>query len=170
MTSPKPTGRLEKSETGAKLMLERTFEGTAEDVWQSLTDPARTARWFGPWEGEGGVGNTIRVQMVFEEGKPWCNVRIDACEPPRRLGFYMKDDYGEWNLDLSLSSTGDTTKLTFVQALKDPKEAENTGPGWEYYLDMLVASRTGAPLAPFSDYYPAQKEYYAAEAGRIDVR
>jgi uncharacterized protein YndB with AHSA1/START domain len=165
--NPKPSGRLEKTETGAKLILERRFRGTAEDVWQSLTDPASTARWFGPWEGESGAGNTIRIQMVFEEGKPWCNARIEACEPPRRLGFYVKDDYGEWRLELTLASKGDTTTLTFVQLLTNAAEAENTGPGWEYYLDLLVASRLGTPRPLFTDYYPAQKAYYAAEIARL---
>jgi uncharacterized protein YndB with AHSA1/START domain len=167
--SRKPTGRLEKTETGANLILERSFRGSVEDVWQSLTDPASTARWFGAWEGEPGVGKTIRVQMAFEENKPWIDARIDACEPPRRLGVHVKDDHGEWRLNLTLVQAGDTTTLTFVQALDQPKEAENNGPGWEYYLDMLVASRSGEPLAPFSDYYPAQKQYYAAEVSRLDA-
>ena len=34
------------------------------------------------------------------------------------------------------------------------------GPGWEYYLDLLVASRDGGPAPAFDDYYPAQKAYY----------
>ena len=36
----------------------------------------------------------------------------------------------------------------------------SVGPGWEYYLDMLVASREGDPQPSFDDYYPAQHEYY----------
>lgn len=163
----KPTGRLEKTATGANLVLERSFRGSAEDVWQSVTDSASSARWFGPWEGEAGVGKTIRVQMAFEEGKPWFDARIEACEPPHRLALHAKDDHGEWLLELSFATRGETTTLTFTQALKEPKEAENVGPGWEYYLDQLVASRIGEPLRPFGDYYPAQKEYYAAEAARL---
>jgi hypothetical protein len=34
------------------------------------------------------------------------------------------------------------------------------GPGWEYYLDMLVASREDLPTPSFDDYYPAMKPYY----------
>lgn len=29
-----------------------------------------------------------------------------------------------------------------------------------YYLDMLVAARSGQPLPDFGDYYPAQRAYY----------
>jgi hypothetical protein len=46
--SPTPTGRL----FGDDLVLTRTFRAPMADVWASLTDPARTARWFGPWQGD----------------------------------------------------------------------------------------------------------------------
>jgi hypothetical protein len=35
------------------------------------------------------------------------------------------------------------------------------GPGWEYYLDMLVAARDGLPTPSFDDYL-AMSDYYAA--------
>ncbi|BCJ55705.1 hypothetical protein Asp14428_71800 [Actinoplanes sp. NBRC 14428] len=78
-----PTGRL----LGNDLVLTRTFRAPVEDVWASITDPARTARWFGPWEGEAGVGRTVKVQMAHEEGRPWMDMVIDACEPPHRLAI-----------------------------------------------------------------------------------
>ena len=37
------------------------------------------------------------------------------------------------------------------------------GPGWEYYLDMLVASRDGQQAPDFGDYYPAMKEHFEAQ-------
>ncbi len=45
--SPTPTGRL----SGNDLVLTRTFRAPIADVWASLTDPWRTARWSGPWQG-----------------------------------------------------------------------------------------------------------------------
>ena len=50
--SPIPTGRLFRTDTGSDLVLSRTFRASAEDVWASLTEPERTARWFGPWKGD----------------------------------------------------------------------------------------------------------------------
>jgi hypothetical protein len=38
------------------------------------------------------------------------------------------------------------------------------GPGWEFYLDNLVASRSNGPLPDFNDYYPAQKAFYLEQA------
>ena len=44
--------------------------------------------------------------------------------------------------------------------------AESVGPGWEFYLDRLVAAETGGDVAAIDferDYYPAMVEHYRAE-------
>jgi hypothetical protein len=55
------------------------------------------------------------------------------------------------------------TELRFVQHLDEKVNVGDVGPGWEYYLDNLVASRDGAPLPKFEDYYPSQQAYYVAQ-------
>ncbi|MFK3978817.1 SRPBCC family protein [Micromonospora sp. NPDC050397] len=157
--SPTPTGRV----FGNDLVLTRTFRAPIADVWASLTDPGRTARWFGPWEGDAGPGRTIKVQLVQEEGEPWTDMTIDACEPPRRLAVSAVDEHGSWLLDLVLVEDAGVTELRFTQHLTETERVGDTGPGWEYYLDLLVASRDGQPAPKFDDYYPAMKEYYEAQ-------
>jgi uncharacterized protein YndB with AHSA1/START domain len=154
--SPKPTGHVR----GNDLILSRTFLASIDDVWTSVTDSESTARWFGRWEGDAGPGKTVRLQLLHEKGQPWTSVSIEKCEAPRHLVVTTKDDFGEWRLELILEQTGDTTELRFVHHLSDRKLAGDTGPGWEYYLDMLVAAREGKALPSFDDYYPAQKAYY----------
>jgi hypothetical protein len=41
-----------------------------------------------------------------------------------------------------------------------PAEIADVGPGWEYYLDQLVAVTTDAPLPSWDDYFPALRGYY----------
>lgn len=155
--SPRPTGRL----NGDELIITRSFRAPIEDVWTSVTKSESTERWFGRWEGEAGVGKTIRLLMVFEKGDAWMNVLIEKCEPPRHLVVMSKSDFGEKRLELKLAQTGDTTELTFVHYLGDKKKmAGEFGPGWEYYFDNLVAARAGEPLPKFEDYYPSQKQYF----------
>ncbi|PZG14258.1 ATPase [Micromonospora craterilacus] len=156
----KPTGQLFGAGGGGDLAVTRTFRAPAEDVWASLTEPGRTARWFGPWEGAAAPGASIRVQMAFEEGTPWSEVRIDACEPPRRLALSMRDESGDWRMELLLTERGDRTELRFVHHLDDVRGIGEVGPGWEYYLDRLVAAREDAPMPSFDDYYPAMKAYF----------
>ena len=151
-----PTAKL----FGTDLVLTRTFRAQAEDVWASVTEPDRTARWFGPWTGEGKPGATVKVQLAFEDETPWCDVHIDACEPPRRLAVSMTDEAGVWRMELLLTESAGTTELRLVHHLDSVDGIGEVGPGWEYYLDLLVASRDSSPLPAFDDYYPAMKPYF----------
>lgn len=171
--TPTPSGRLVPTPAGRDLVIVRTFRAPIEDVWASITEPERTARWFGPWAGEAGPGRTIRYTMVFEQGADPAELNsemtIVACEPPRHLAVRAEDEYGSWHLEAHLSEAGGVTELRFVQHLDERTDVGSVGPGWEYYLDSLAASREGAPPPDFGDYYPAQKAYYlgleGAEAG-----
>lgn len=157
---PNPTGQLFRTDAGCDLVLTRTFRAPADDVWASLTEPERTARWFGPWKGDGAPGRTIEVQMAYEEGEPWCDMRIEACEPPRRLAVSMLDEYGTWRIEMLLSEAGGSTELRFVQHLEAEDGIGEVGAGWEYYLDRLVAARDDSAQPDFDDYYPAMKSYF----------
>ncbi|WP_066360989.1 SRPBCC family protein [Herbidospora mongoliensis] len=149
-----PTGRL----VGHDLRLTRTFKASAADVWASVTESDRTARWFGPWRGD--ADPMIQVQLTSEEGAPWTDMRVEACEPPRRLVLSSVDEHGAWHLELIVTETDGVTELLFVQHLTDVTGVGDIGPGWEFYLDALVASREDAPAPEWDSYYPAMKPYY----------
>lgn len=154
----KPTGRLE----GHDLVLTRRFEAPIEDVWTSITKSESTARWYGSWTGTPGAGNTIKIKMVFEQDAPESEAHIDACEPPHRLALSTK---GEWGvkIEITLSQTGSVTELRFVHHVTDRKLARDFGPGWEYYLDNLVAARAGTTLPTFDHYYPSMQAHYSTD-------
>ncbi|BBH69490.1 hypothetical protein ACTI_61750 [Actinoplanes sp. OR16] len=155
--NPTPTGRL----FGKELVLTRTFRAPIDDVWASLTESDRTARWYGPWQGDAAPGRTIKVQMALEEGKPWMDMTVDVCEAPRRLALSS----GPWRLDLVLTETAGVTELRFTQHLSGDENVGEIGPGWEFYLDALTASRDGRPLPDFADYYPAMRSHFESQAG-----
>jgi uncharacterized protein YndB with AHSA1/START domain len=157
MTST-PTAQL----FGTDLVLTRTFRAPVDDVWASVTEPDRTARWFGPWEGDAAPGRTIKVQMAYENPAGWMDMRIDACEPPRRLALSARDESGTWLIEVLLTERVGVTELRFVQHLETTEGIGEIGPGWEYYLDMLVASRDGTPRPSFDDYFPAMQPYFQA--------
>lgn len=152
----KATGRVD----GNDLVLTRRFDAPIEDVWTSITKSESTARWFGSWTGTPGTGNTIK--MVFEKDGPESEAHIDACEPPRRLALTTKGDYGV-TIEVTLAQTGTVTELRFVHRLTDRKLARDFGPGWEYYLDNLVAARAGEKLPVFEDYDPSMRAHYTTD-------
>jgi uncharacterized protein YndB with AHSA1/START domain len=119
-----------------------------------------TARWIGSWDGEAGPGKTIRFKMLFEGGDHESAALIERCEPPRQLALSIKDEQGDWRVELTLRQRGETTELTFVHHLVGDQSPGNIGPGWEYHLDRLIASRTGETMPELEEYYPSQKEHY----------
>lgn len=159
--TPRPTGRVRPTTAGADLVLTRTFRASIEDVWHSVTDPDSTARWIGRWERVPDREHDIRLQMSFEADAPWSPGVIERCEPPRHLAITAG---GDMQLELTLAAHGDTTELTFVHRLADPAMAGDYGPGWEYYLDMLVAARDGTARPEFTDYDPSQRAYFLGAA------
>lgn len=161
--------RLVPGERGPDLILSRSFAVGADAVWAAMTDPARTTEWFGPWEGEGVPGETIRVQMRFEEGDPWVPMRIDACDRPTRLAVSMLEDKGDWRLELVLSETAGGTRLSLIHHLTGVDGLGEIGPGWDFYLDLFGAALRQTPsgaetLPVFSDYYPARSAVFTALA------
>lgn len=159
--SREPTGRVDRTPAGRDLVLTRRFRAPIHDVWAALTESDRTAKWFGPWRGEAGEDRTIEVQMGFEEGDAWLKVTITRCEPPTRLAVTSVDDWGTWELEAILSEVGDgVTELRFLHHLDEVTDVSSVGPGWEYYLDNMVAAFDGRPLPAFDAYYPVQKAFY----------
>ena len=159
MTShPEPTGLLERAETGVDLVLERVLDVPIDDVWDSLTVSERTARWYGSWEGTPGAGSTVRVTMGFEENAPASDLTILACDAPR----YLALESDGWTFDVTLRTTGDGTTLMFRHHLTTTDGLEGIGPGWEYYLDMLVSTHTEGWSPSFDDYHPSQCGYYGS--------
>jgi Activator of Hsp90 ATPase homolog 1-like protein len=92
---------------------------------------------------------------------------IEACDPPRHLAVSAQDEHGTWRLEATLAEANGTTEITFVHHLDADAKAADVGPGWEYYLDMLVASRDADPMPDFDASLPAQAaDYESQDAAR----
>jgi uncharacterized protein YndB with AHSA1/START domain len=156
--SREPTGRLIHTAEGRTLLMTRTFRAPIEDVWASLTEPERTARWIGPWTGEGRVGGTIYVQMTEEEGSEPSSAVITACDPPRSLSLDLGSyDGGVWPVAVELTELDGVTTLEFRHYLSDTDDLSNIGPGWEFYLDRLVAAHDGDAMPEWEEYWPGMR-------------
>lgn len=79
--------------------------------------------------------------MAYEEGKPWLDGTIERCSAPHVLTIRTRSAYGEKRLSFKLAEASGTTTLELVHHDVNRKAMRELGPGWEYYLDMLVAAR-----------------------------
>ncbi len=158
----KATGALTRVDDRDAVVFEREFAASIDDVWAAVTESDRLARWIGTWTGDPASGSVL-FQMNAEGDVPETVYQILDCAPPRRLAITATDDFGTWELVLELSEASGVVTLRLFQLLTDPSVLENTGPGWDYYLDRLVAAESGGDVAAIdfeADYYPATREHY----------
>lgn len=166
--SRQPTGRLLRNRLGEiDLLLDRTFRAPIKDVWASLTESPRLERWIGRWEGDAGPGRTVAFTMTAEGSTTPEDVLIQECDEPRRLVVNFNPGDEAWRISLALTESDGVTTLTFAMALSESQDPSDIGPGWEYYLDRLVADYAGEPMAEWDVYYPAQKDFYAVAVAAI---
>lgn len=155
----KPTGRLAHRDDGLYIMMDRLFLAPIIEVWASMTRPAELSKWIGTYSGSPQTG-AVKFLMTQEEGAEWEYVSILECQAPHRF----KADFGHgddaWRALFHLVQGEGMTTLTFGQRLRSPAEAATIGPGWDYYLDRLVAVRSGKPMPVWEQYYPAFKQFY----------
>lgn len=161
-----PTGRRETRDGTSYVVFTRTFHAPIADVWAAVTEPERLVRWIGTWSGDPASGEVAFRMTAEGEDVPEEPYRIVVCDPPRRLVTRSGPDGNGmiWQLELDLTESSGVTTLTFAQVMADPDVAENVGPGWDYYLDRLVAAESGRAVSEvvWDDYYPAQSDFYRA--------
>lgn len=155
-----PTGRVELRGITYALILERTFTAPIAEVWAAVTEPDRLARWIGTWTGEPSTG-IIQWEMTAKGADPAPMV-IRECTAPTTLKVVSQSPMGDWPLELHLSETADGTRLRFTHTGVPDEMTGSVGPGWEYYLDRLVAAEKGEDVAAISwdDYFPAMESHY----------
>jgi uncharacterized protein YndB with AHSA1/START domain len=128
--------------------IRRTYDAAVEDVWDALTDPDRTKRWFLPVSGDLRVGGSFQL-----EGN--AGGEILRCEPPRLLRVTWGGPRSLVELRLSPVGADHTTlELDHTVPIEMAQNAAGSlyvGPGWDGVfvgLDMhLRGEEIGDPVA-----------------------
>ncbi|MFD0427240.1 polyketide cyclase [Streptomyces zhihengii] len=159
-----PTGRRETIDGLDSIAFDRTFRAGIEDVWAAVTESDRLARWIGAWTGDPASG-AVDFRMLFEGDEHQAEVlTIRECGPapsgPRiarpRPGPQLAHDP-----DTRGTRRHHQAHLQPVRGRR-PCDGGWSGPGWDYYLDRLVAAETGGDPAEvdFGDYHPVHEKHY----------
>lgn len=159
---PIASGYLDES---GSIVFTRRLRMSQAQAWAAVTDPARTARWIGPWSGDPASG-TIQLTMTQEEGDPVSEVEVVRCEPPHLVVVKTGPEPEGWVLTVRVGGNNgddDEATISLSQTVTDPEAASFIGPGWDFYLDRLVAAEEGRDpdaldFAP--DYHPGLADHY----------
>jgi uncharacterized protein YndB with AHSA1/START domain len=130
------------------VLLRRSYDAPAEDVWDALTDPDRMKRWFLPISGDLRVGGSFQL-----EGN--AGGEILACEPPRLLRVTFGAPNSIVELRLTPQGDGDTAleleHTVPIELAQSGAGALYVGPGWDGALLglglFLRGEAVGDPVA-----------------------
>jgi uncharacterized protein YndB with AHSA1/START domain len=156
-----PTGRLAHMDGQLYLLLDRLFRSPVEEVWHSVTNPIEMEKWIGTYTGNPASGGVKFRASAEGEDAPWEYASILRCTPPTRFHVDVGHGDEEWRLFVHLHEAGGRTTLTLGHRLHTAKDAAVVGPGWDFYLDRLVAMRAGRALPDWERYHPHHVDYYA---------
>lgn len=154
------TGRVVRDRRGLELIVERRVAGSVGEVWEWLTVSAQLKKWIGTYRGKPAVGATVAFTMTFEKGAEPETVTLIECRPEDRLTVEWGVGDDVWHVSVAVASLGESTMVYLKQRLTNARQAGSVGPGWEYYLDRLIAARAGAPAPEFDAYLSVQQPYY----------
>ena len=175
MSSTPPLGRRETRDGIEQIVFTRTFAAPLADVWAACTEPQRMQRWIGTWTGDPASGEVAFRMTAEGDDVPEEVYLVEACEPPRRFVVRSRDAAAfsvdgsgprvRWQHSLELSESGGVTTLTFTQAVPNGATGADlvasVGPGWDYYLDRLVAVSVGEdPRQITFEPYLERTEHY----------
>lgn len=156
-------GVLTPTETGATVRFERRYATTPEDLWSSVTDPARIARWLGPVYGDLRVGGRYELRMGDDvAGSPENAVgEVLECEPPQHLllGWLFPGEE-ESRVTVDVRADGDGAVLVLEHRNLTVPAARGYGGGWHASLDQLDDHVAGRAVRPWQELFDAALPRY----------
>ncbi|QPK84112.1 SRPBCC domain-containing protein [Corynebacterium qintianiae] len=158
---PIPTGILNRQPAACDLMLSRDVPVDAAAAWTFLTNPEKTALWYGHWVGTGELDKPVRISMAFENGDNIVEMIPTECDRPSRLRLVSQGGFA-WDVAFDLTQEAEGTKILFTHYDVDLDQLHEIGPGWEFYLDRLVGAVVDKRMPAWDAYFPAQQNYYRA--------
>jgi uncharacterized protein YndB with AHSA1/START domain len=137
------TGSLRSSDGTGVVRIQDRFDSDIDDLWSALTEPARLARWLGKVDGDLRLGGEFRARFYASgwEG----NVRVQVCEPPRRLLLTdtSSNEPDEKVTEVTLSADSEQTILVFEQRGMPLAYLAAYGAGNQLHIEDLAAHLAG---------------------------
>ena len=123
------------------IRMTRSFDTSAEDLWDACTDPARMSRWLGEATGEFHEGGAVRLCMTPPD-KDVAILTVVRCDAPRRLVVRWTEpehpEHPESIVEMNLApSTVGTTTLSLEHLALTGTRPSEFGGGWEDFLIRL---------------------------------
>ncbi len=134
-------GSLGSADGKGVVRMEDRYSTDIEDLWSAITDPQRLARWLGEIKGDLRLGGTYHARYYASEWEG--DVRIDVCEPPRRLRLIVGEHPDEHVTEVTLTVDGDQTILVWEERGMPVPLLPAYGGGIQIHVEDLTAYLAG---------------------------
>jgi len=161
-------GSLRSADGVGVVRIEERFDTGIDELWSSLTDAERLARWYGTVDGDLRAGGEFRASL---HASGWEGTgRVEACEPPRRFVVVSKDpdEPHEHSTEVSLAGEGDETLLVVEQIGLPLELLWAYGAGLQIHVEDLAAHIVGRDLGDAKRRFEELKRPYLDLAAGID--
>jgi uncharacterized protein YndB with AHSA1/START domain len=135
-------------EAARVVRIERTFEATAEDVFDAWTSPEVIGRWFRPAKGwreaeaevDLRVGGRVEVVMRTPEGDPVrAGGEYTLIDRPNKLAFtwtFEDDPSNEQMIEIEFTEQDGATTVVFVNShISEARRRDAQDEGWNACFD-----------------------------------
>ena len=143
-------------DSGQIVRIERTFDASAEDVFDAWTSEEVIRRWFIPAQGwqepsaevDLRVGGTVRVVMRDPSGAPVeASGEYTEIDRPNRLAFtwtFDDDPANQQLIEIEFTERDGTTTVVFVNSnISEERRRDAQDDGWSTCFDNLERVLTG---------------------------
>jgi uncharacterized protein YndB with AHSA1/START domain len=140
---PRILGSLRSADGKGIVRMEDRFDADIDDLWSTLTDPGRLARWMGEIEGDLHLGGEFRARF-FASG--WEGTgRVEACEPPRQLLLLTMQpgQSREHFIEVVLAVDGARTMVVWEERGMPLSQLAAYGAGIQVHVEDLAAYLAG---------------------------
>ena len=139
--------------------VDRDFTISREELWDWVTRPELTEKWFGTWRRITETGQEIEIIMNREDGSPTETAVILECN--EKSGYTLaiggNDGAPPWHILIHVSAEeSGGSHFTLIQPWDLEDLRSEVQAGWSYYADCLVAAITATDYPQFSSYLSAK--------------
>ena len=156
-------GVLVPTPNGVTVRFERYYATTPEDLWSSVTEPERLARWLGPVYGDLVVGGRYELRMGDDvPGSPQNAVGdVLECDAPHRLVLgWLFPGEPESRVTVDIRADGDGAVLVLEHLDLEEAAARGYGGGWHASLDQLDDLVAGRAVRDWDGLFAAALPRY----------
>jgi uncharacterized protein YndB with AHSA1/START domain len=156
-------GTLERTADGGVIRFERHLPHPIGDIWDAITNPARLADWWLPFDADITVDLREGGQMVFAgrgEAAVTMTFTIQRVEPPTLLQHTHADAASYMRWELEAVDTGCVLRLSHFVTDPDAAIGNRYVVGLHTSLARLAPCLAGRPVAwDWGDFARAQAHY-----------